>query len=59
MAFKAKSGLEIVAGLQGNEGLSIRASNFHMPRSAQSSTEDAIAAEDLISSMVVADDLAF
>lgn len=59
MAFKAKSGLEIVAGLQGNEGLSIRASNFHMPRSAQSSTEDTIAAEDLISSMVVTDDLAF
>ena len=59
MAFRAKSGLEIVAGLQDNEGLSIRASNFNMPRSGEFSAEDTLAAEDIISSMVVTDELAF
>jgi len=59
MAFKGTSGREIVAGLQDNEGLSIRASNFNMPRSGEFSTEDTIAADDLISSMVVTDELAF
>ena len=59
MAFRAKSGLEIVAGLEDNEGLSIRASNFNMPRSGEFSAEDTLAAEDIISSMVVTDELAF
>ncbi|WP_049750329.1 calcium-binding protein [Synechococcus sp. CC9311] len=59
MVFEDKSGLEIVEGLKGNEGLNVVASNFNLPGTMNSLPQDSSESEDLISSMIVADSLAF